>query len=99
MSDYRTWGETKNCKGCRYWSEMLAQSIGNGMEAVCLDPSKGPAKAMKYVPAWHSCDNWKSGHHGAVDEPCEEGYGVAVMRLYDDEDARSALSKAKGETT
>ena len=28
--DYRTWGATRTCKGCRYWSEMVAQSIGGG---------------------------------------------------------------------
>ena len=24
----RTYGETKDCRGCRFWSEMVAQSIG-----------------------------------------------------------------------
>ena len=36
MSD-RTYGETRNCAGCRFWSEMLAQAIGGGpVTAMCL---------------------------------------------------------------
>ncbi len=34
--DYRSWGATKNCHGCRYWSEMLARSRGEGIIAKAL---------------------------------------------------------------
>ena len=38
--DYRSWGGTRNCKGCRYWSEMVAHSIGGGpVQAMCLSPA------------------------------------------------------------
>ena len=33
----RSYGETDNCNGCRFWSEMIAQSIGGGpVQALCL---------------------------------------------------------------
>ena len=67
MSD-RTYGATKNCAGCKYWSEMLAQSIGGApVEAVCLSPN-GPNHGQ-FVPARVTCAAWESGEDGAVDEP------------------------------
>ena len=63
----RTFGETKNCAGCRYWSEMLAQAIGGGpVQAMCL--GEGQYRG-KYTSARGKCDKWASGHHGAVDDP------------------------------
>jgi len=67
--NHRTYGETRNCKGCRYWSEMIAQAIGGGpVEAMCLNqdaPSKG-----KMRPGWfHECTAWEEGSLGAVDDP------------------------------
>lgn len=26
--NHRSYGETRNCKGCRFWSEMIAQVRG-----------------------------------------------------------------------
>jgi hypothetical protein len=72
--DHRTYGETRNCKGCRYWSEMLAQALGGGpVQAMCLAPDT-PAAAMrsKYTSGHMRCDAWASGHLGAVDEPGQD---------------------------
>jgi hypothetical protein len=71
MSDDRTYGETRDCKGCRYWSEMLAHSIGGGpVEAVCL--SRSSTYRGKYMAPSRICTEWASGHLGAVDEPGQD---------------------------
>lgn len=76
---HRTYGETKNCKGCRYWSEMIAQSVGGGpVQAMCLSDT-GTLK-RKYTAGWQKCEAWASGHHGAIDEPPD--YGEEVRALY-----------------
>ena len=82
MTDHRTYGETRDCKGCRFWSEMIAKSDGNGVEAMCLN-STGP-KSQKYTVARSTCDGWRSGHFGAVDEP--PNYGEQTRALYAAED-------------
>jgi hypothetical protein len=71
--DHRTYGETKNCKGCRYWSEMLAHcgaDTGGSVAAMCLSPDS-PKKGI-YTTSWMKCDRWASGHLGAVDEPGQD---------------------------
>ena len=41
----------RNCGGCRYWSEMIAQSIGGReVEAMCLSPD-GPVMETMPKPA------------------------------------------------
>lgn len=66
--DHRTYGETKNCKGCRYWSEMLAQSIGGGpVQAFCL--AQGGPMSGRYTSGRQTCPAWASGHYGAIDTP------------------------------
>ena len=83
MSD-RTYGETRNCAGCRFWSEMVARAIGGGpIEAMCLADS-GPYSS-KYTTWRVRCDSWKSGHHGAVDDP--PNYGEITRLLYDEEES------------
>ncbi len=67
---HRTQGQTKDCKGCRFWSEMLAKAdrtTCGEVHAMCLN-NESP-KAMKYTGNYFRCDNWKSGHLGAIDEP------------------------------
>lgn len=67
MSD-RTFGETQNCRGCRYWSEMVARCQGGGpVESLCL--SRESPLHGKYTVGSTSCAAWKSGHFGAIDEP------------------------------
>lgn len=78
----RTFGETKDCRGCRFWSEMIARSIGGPVEALCLAP-EGPFKS-KYTGGRRTCESWKSGHHGAVDDP--PNYGEETRALYDAEE-------------
>lgn len=63
---HRTYGETKNCKGCRYWSEMLARYEGGPMQAVCLS---GGEMNGKWKSENQTCSAWASGHDGAIDEP------------------------------
>ncbi len=66
--DYRSWGGTRNCKGCRYWSEMVAQSIGGGpVQAMCLNQAS-PNRA-KFTGPTRVCDQWAEGSLGAVDDP------------------------------
>jgi len=87
----RTYGNTKNCAGCRFWSEMIAQSRNGGdVEALCL-AEEGPL-AGKYVTARRTCSAWKSGHHGAVDDP--PNYGAEVRPLYEAEE-RGAAARGK----
>jgi hypothetical protein len=80
---HRSYGETTNCKGCRFWSEMLAKAEGGGpAQAMCLNhasPNNG-----QYTIARITCAAWKSGHHGAVDEPPD--YGEEVRALYEVEE-------------
>lgn len=79
MSD-RTYGETKDCAGCRYWSEMLAQCQGGGpIKAVCLHPT-GPNR-MVYTTAKRTCSSWASGHLGAIDEPGQDPDAYKVEHL------------------
>jgi hypothetical protein len=73
MSDHRTYGETRDCKGCRYWSEMIAGNAHNGggaIEAMCLSPSSGARG--RYMSARGTCAQWASGHLGAIDEPGQD---------------------------
>jgi len=79
----RTYGSTKNCAGCRYWSEMIAQVVGGGpLEAMCL--AEGSPFAGKYVSERQKCASWKSGHLGAVDDPPD--YGEENRRMYQEEE-------------
>lgn len=75
MLDYRSWGDTKNCHGCRYWSEMLAQAIGDGpLEAMCL-AQDGPYTG-KYTTKRQTCKAYEEGSLGAVDDPGGNPYAA-----------------------
>ena len=75
----RTYGETHNCAGCRFWSEMIARAVGGGpVEAMCLVDG-GPFSG-KYVTERQRCNQWKSGHLGAVDDPPD--YGEETRAAY-----------------
>lgn len=73
-TDYRSWGETRNCHGCRYWSEMIAKSVGSGMQAMCLGP--GSPMRSQYTSKRQTCDKWDAGYLGAVDAPEGNPYEV-----------------------
>jgi len=82
MSD-RTYGETKDCRGCRFWSEMIAMCNGGGpVQAMCLSDN-GPRKG-KYTSGRQTCEAWKSGHLGAIDDP--PNYGEEVRAAYQAEE-------------
>ena len=60
-----------NCSDCRFWSEMLARSVGESIQAMCIcDDSP---KFMKYTLCRHGCKVGLSGFWGAVDAPGNEG--------------------------
>lgn len=81
----RTFGKTRDCAGCRYWSEMIAQSVDElGLQAMCLGGDEAP-KRGKYTYRHQTCTGWKSGHHGAVDAP--PNYGEAVRAAYEAEES------------
>lgn len=84
---HRTYGQTRTCEGCRYWSEMVARSHGGGpVEALCL-ANEGP-RSGKYTTARTTCTSWASGHFGAVDDPPD--YGEAARAAYAAEEAGEA---------
>ena len=73
--DYRSWGGTRTCKGCRFWSEMVAKSTGGGpVQAMCLNPVS-PMR-NEYMSPNRTCPEWKNGGLGAVDQPGGNPYGV-----------------------
>lgn len=93
MTFHRTFGQTRDCSGCRYWSEMIARAGGGtdnprgDVEALCLVPSeaKYATHAGKYTVSSFVCPAWKSGHLGAIDDPPDGNW-----EAYADEDAREA---------
>ena len=71
---------TRDCGGCRYWSEMIAQAIGGReVEAMCLSQD-GPC-AGKYTVATQVCSAYARNSAGAVDEP--PNYGEESRAEYD----------------
>lgn len=75
MDDYRSWGETRNCHGCRYWSEMLARALGGGpVEAMCLGDNS--PHRDKYTTKRTTCVAWAEGSMGAVDQPGGDPYAA-----------------------
>ena len=67
--NHRSYGESKDCKGCRFWSEMMAGTDANtgALRAVCLSMSS--VQAGKWTIGSNSCAEYASGHDGAIDEP------------------------------
>ena len=52
------------CNNCKYWSELVAQSIGGTpVEAMCLSPDQ----PSKYRRGYYECDNYVGGR--AIDDP------------------------------
>jgi hypothetical protein len=81
--NHRTYGETRNCAGCRHWSEMIARSHGGPVEAMCL--SQVSQYKGHWVRADRSCAGWESGHFGAVDEPGQDPDAYKVQHLPSDD--------------
>ena len=77
MNEQRTYGDTQDCKGCRYWSEMIAKSQGGEVVALCLaQRGRNPAAifSSEYTASWQTCPAWASGHLGPVDEPGNDAH-------------------------
>jgi hypothetical protein len=75
----------RNCRGCRFWSELIAGSMpetGHQFKALCLNQES--PKRQAYTAPHEICDQWKSGHYGAVDSP-----GSDVLTLYREEEKRT----------
>jgi hypothetical protein len=93
----RTMGATRNCAGCRFWSEMIARAGGGttnprgDTEALCL-AADGP-HASKYTTEGMTCGSWKSGHLGAVDDP--PNYGEQTRAAYEAEEGSDAFKLFK----
>lgn len=80
----RTHGLTRNCAGCRFWSEMIAMSgpeTGGKVVALCL-ADKGPCHGG-YTLGTKTCASWAHNLYGAVDSPPD--YGVTVRAMYETE--------------
>jgi len=57
----------QTCQTCRYWSDQQARVHDHhGLQAVCL--SRGIWAGLWTRPN-STCEDWASGHLGAVDEP------------------------------
>lgn len=69
------------CDGCRYWSQMVAQAVGDHVEALCLGPG---TKRNRYTRDRDTCEAWRSNHLGQVDDPPD--YGERVRAAYEAED-------------
>lgn len=88
--NHRTYGKTRDCKGCRFWSEMIAAYTPTDRGAMCLNPDS--PQRQKYREGFHTCDAWKSGHHGPVDNPGPQGYGAMEQTLYEIEEEEAGLA-------
>lgn len=89
--DYRTWGQSRTCNGCRFWSEMLAQANGGIVKAACL-MSQSP-RSGKFVSGNNSCEHWQEGSLGAVDQPGGDPYAIEDAG---EEVARQSMERAHG---
>jgi hypothetical protein len=61
---------------------MLAKVENGVLRAMCL--GAGGPKHSTYTGELETCDAWKSGHHGAIDEPPDFGQ---IARVHYAEDA------------
>ena len=68
----------KKCVNCRYWSQMIAQSVGLGpIEALCLGEG---VYRRKYTTGRMTCDGWKDDRFGKIDDP--PNYGELSRAAY-----------------
>ena len=65
----RTFG-TRDCGGCRYWSEMIAMAQAGETVAMCLG---GGIMNARYTSRRQTCDAFAKNTAGAVDEPPDYG--------------------------
>ena len=73
MSD-RTFGATRDCAGCRYWSKMLARASSPSLVVTAMCLADGGPHAGQYVAGYVKCDHWRSGELGAIDDPNAPDY-------------------------
>ena len=71
MSNDRTYGQTQDCRGCRFWSEMVAMVDHRVLRALCLAKEPAPM-SLQYTHGLQKCDAWASGHLGAIDDPGDD---------------------------
>lgn len=61
---------TRDCGGCRYWSEMIAMVQAGKTVAMCL--GSGSLKG-RYTSHRQTCDAFAKNTAGAVDDPPDYG--------------------------
>jgi uncharacterized protein YjlB len=71
---------TRDCGGCRYWSEMIAEVQAGEVVAMCL--GTGTMKG-RYTTALQTCGAYARNSWGAVDEP--PNYGEEARAHYEEE--------------
>ena len=72
LTIFRTNGRTRDCKGCRFWSELYARQEGKGpLRAMCLN--RNSPYTYLYTSKDQSCDAWADGEWGAIDDPANKG--------------------------
>lgn len=69
---------TRDCGGCRYWSEMIAMVQAGEVCAMCL--GSGTMRG-RYTTARQVCDAYARNSAGAVDDP--PNYGEESRAEYD----------------
>ena len=55
------------CANCRFWSEMVAESGEEGIQALCLVEA-GPHSGQ-FVLGSVECAEWQSNKDGVIDDP------------------------------
>jgi hypothetical protein len=94
----RTYGETQDCAGCRYWSEMMAHCSGGGpIKAMCIHPAELKQGKCVFTVGKDTCANWTSGEYGAVDQPGGDPYEELAEEEDDDEDEICSGCSGSGE--
>jgi hypothetical protein len=78
----RTFGRTRQCAGCRFWSDMVATHEQGVLKAMCLIADHHFPNSGNMVEESDFCDGWKSGHYGPIDE---DGADIA-RELYEAEE-------------
>ncbi len=70
---YRSYGKTRDCRGCRFWSEQKAIKDGDRFGWKCLCLNRDSPRAYLYTRGKDYCPKWEDGEFGAVDDPDNKG--------------------------
>ncbi len=73
----------RECRFCRYWSEMVAEARGPDILALCLNP-ESPRHA-KWTGSGQGCEKGRDAPYGAIDDPRHPP--EAILAAYEKLDA------------